>query len=513
MNNRIALVAVAAAAAVLMSGCATVVAGTAAPAGAGSGAGQAPVIPEEPADWTIAAVDPCTLLQGVPVAAKAPPFLSKPHNCAIDYTTPAGRPDRVVVRVGTVFDTHGRAHNLPITLAGRIAYQARDPENRTYDPATCEIDIPLSATRSIQVVTDAAPGDAAAGCAPTRAFAEPVAAKLADPAAIARTAPASGLVAWQACDLLEKSLDNVVADRRSLGTEGPDSCKATVRGERDKAPEIDIDATGGPAQLDPPGRGDTLVQLPNGPALQQPYGSSMCKVVTVMPGTPGAPKQSAGHVLTITSHNSPDLCGAAVAAANKLVTTLQGPPPPAGPAPATLGFTPGQTDDVMPAPCGLYGNTTPDTCRAVQHVDVPKGAQAVLQAGTGPTGADVACAVVQQAAAPVIGEISAAAEGKTGCTAMSNTFSIEFAFYDHYSGRDDCAPVTVAGQQAVSCDANGATYQLLLPMGGGKAGAVFIQGELITPRGDISLDMPRDAEKVRDLTTKVATAVVQQFLT
>lgn len=521
VNRRIVLT-VALVAAVL-SGCATTIAGTPQAAGTEAGYGEGPTIPEAPADWAVSALDPCALLQGTPVAAKAPPFASKPHNCAVDYTMADGKPDRLVVRVGIAFDTNDRARAAPTTLGGLLAFQSRDTKGETYRPPVCLIDIPISATRSIQVDTVSLGGDVNAACAAARAAGEPVAAKLASPASLARTTPPTGLPSWHACDLLEKAL-GYKPDRGGLGSANADECRATEPGgERGKDAEVEIETESGPAEPEKPGRGDTAISLPLGPAIQKPYGTTMCKVVAVVAQIPGAPKETATHVMTVTARKSADLCADAVTAATKIQTTIQSTPASIPQAPTKLGFAPNEPSDTMPVACGLYGNTTADTCREPRPVTLPKGAAEIMRVGSfGPIAPDVNCAMVREAAKPVIGEVQVAASGEAGCIAMSDDFQVDLGLYNKSPAQEYCkdktlrgAEVQVAGRSGVVCVPGGTTYQLILPAIGTTAadvGVVLVDGKLNNKRGDRTIDRPDNADRVRELTTKIAENVIKQYL-
>lgn len=521
MNRRIVVLVVAVAA--VLSGCATTVTGKPQPAGTDAGYGQAPAIPETSAAWAVGALEPCTLLQGTPVAAKAPPFASKPHNCAVDYTMGDGKPDRLVVRVGMAFDTNDRARAAATTVGGLVAFQARDTKGDSYNPPDCLIDIPISATRSIQVDSMSLGGDVTAACAGTRAAAEPIAAKLATPASLARTTPPLGLPSWNACDLLEKAL-GYQADRRGLGSDNADECVATEPGaKRFDGPEVDVKTESGPAELDKLSAGETALTLPLGPAVQRPYGKTMCKVVTIVARPAGAPKEVATHVMTVTATRSADLCGAAAAAATKIQTTLQSTQAPAPVAPSKLGFAPSEPSDVMPVACGLYGNTTPDTCREARPVTVPKGASEVMRVGSfGPIAPDVSCAIVREAAKPVLGDVVVAASGEAGCIAMSDDFQVDLGFFGNSPAQEYCkdpslrrGDVQVAGRSGIVCVPGPMTYDLVLPAigtGAADVGVVLIDGQLNNKRGDRTIDQPSNAERVRDLTTKIAENTIKLFL-
>ena len=515
MNRRIALFAVAVLA-LVTSACSSTVTGRALPAGTAAGYGQGPVIPDEPADWAASALDPCTLLRGSSLGAKGDPFPTKPHNCAIDFTTSGGKPDRLVVRVGMAFDTGDRARGLPATVGGLVAFQSRDREEKGYEPSVCLVDIPISATRSIQVVTTSLGGSVEASCAGTRAAAEPIAAKLADPGSLARTSPPMSLDRWDACALLEKAL-GYQADRSALGSEGADQCKAGPVGS--ESPLVEIETTAAP-ELDEPGKGDTTIQLPLGPAVQKPYGS-FCDIETIVGRTPGAPKDAAVQVMTLRQRATNDVCGDAAQAATKIQNTLKSTPAPSVPAPARLGFPPGVPNDVMPTPCGTF-SSSPATCRAPRPVEVPAGAREIMKVGSsGAIAPDVSCAIVQAAATPVLGEIELAAQGEASCVAMADGYTVDLGFFDSAAaqeyfdepefGRQDAQ---VAGRAGIALPGD-VKYQLVLPAIGTTAadkGVILVEGRLLNNRGDRSIDQPKDSTKVKDLTTRITENAITKFL-
>lgn len=514
MNRRIALLAFAALA-LITSACASTIPGRALPAGTAAGYGQGPVIPETAADWAVSALDPCALLQGSPVAAGGAPFPTKPHNCAIDFTARNGKLDRLVVRVGTTFRTGDRARALRTAVGGLVAYQSRDKEEKSYKPSVCLVDIPISATRSIQVDTNSLGGSVDASCAATRAAAEPIAAKLAGPGPLARTSPPTSLARWDACVLLEKAL-GFQADRGVLGSEGADTCDAgPVGGE----PQVEIETAAAP-DIAKPGKGDTTIQLPLGSAVQKPYPSS-CEIVSVVGRTPGAPKDAAVQLMTLTQRKSNDLCGDAAKAATKIQTTLQSTPAPTVEAPARLGFGPGVPDDVMPTPCGTF-SSSPDTCRAPRPVEVPAGAREVMKAGSsGAIAPDVSCAILQAAAQPVVGDVELAAQGEASCVAMVDGYSIDLGFFNEAAAQEyfdepefERQDVQVAGRAGIALPDEGG-YQLILPAIGTTAadrGVILVEGRLLIGRGDRTIDRPKDAAKAKALTTKITENAITKYL-
>lgn len=82
-----------------------------------------------------------------------------------------------------------------MTVAGSAAYQRRPVPD-----GICEVDLPLSPTRSVRLVSSDRGGDLSAGCATTRLAAERVADALARP--VDRRRPGDVTGARDACDLL-----------------------------------------------------------------------------------------------------------------------------------------------------------------------------------------------------------------------------------------------------------------------------------------------------------------------
>lgn len=517
--KRTARLALLAATAIVTAACTVAVDGTPTLAGKASGYGSAPAISEAPATWAASALDPCALLADAPVEAAGPAFATRPHNCALDYTLPNGRRDRIVVRVATLFRTTDRARAVPTTVGGLSAYQARETEGGDHAPPVCRVDIPISATRSIQVETLSSGGDVEPACAGARAAAEPVAAKLASPAALTRTSPPTSLGRWHACELLRVAIGQRSEGQQVVSPDADECLVAPANGG--SGPATQVRTTGGPDRLEEPGPDDTVITLPKGEGLQSKHASS-CRVTFIAERPPNAPAEYAAHIVEVTQRDTPDPCADAVAAATKIQNALAEPAPQPPTPPERLGFPAGQADDVMPVACGVYGNTTPDTCREARAAAVPPGAAAVLRAGSfGPNAPDVACSVLREAAAPVIGRVALAAIGESGCVGLSDDgYAVRLSFYDSAPVASYCTdlahePVEVAGRTGRVCAPSASSYNLVLPAVGtvpDVPGVLLVDGLLNHPRGTLSTSPPADAARVRNLTTQIAENAITRFL-
>ncbi|WP_232665357.1 hypothetical protein [Pseudonocardia sp. TRM90224] len=523
MKSRTALLA-AALVALVTAGCTTSITGTPTAGTAGpSGGAAGPSISEEPADWAVQALDPCALLADTPVNTTSNPFATKPHNCGVEYTLPNGEKDRLVVRIGTTFDTFDRAQSSPTSVGGLRAYQIRDTEVDAYTPPQCVIDIPISATRSVQLEALSLGGELDKACSNAREAAEPVAAKLADPGANTRNGPPTSLGRWHACDLLETAT-GLYAERNKLGSSSADQCSAVAEDSPD-SPKTDIESTGGPATLEQPASDDRLVTLPQGPGLQKSYGT-FCTITFVAEELPGAPTDYAAQVTTLKTRGAQDNCTAAADAATKIQNTLAKPAPAPPAPPAKLGFADGQTDDILPIACGRIGNAASVNCREAQQVDVPKGARALLALdGKDPATANVTCTILKNVAEPVIGPTEVAAFGDGSCVAAGDTgYSVTLGFWAADPATGYCAgfdlerqDIRIANRPGIRCSPSAANFNAIMPALGadpGAPGVVLVDGTVDHPRGARTSDQAvTDDTRVSQLTTKIIDGVITQYLT
>ncbi|WP_214407097.1 hypothetical protein [Pseudonocardia lacus] len=516
----------------VLAGCTNAVPGRAHPIGAtpldDAGAAPAagpPAIPEEPAVWAVAALDPCALLRGAPVSGPGEPYLTRPHNCGLDYTHSDGDTDRLVVRVGTSFETTDRAAMLPIEVGGRIAYWAQDTEESSVQSPSCQVDIPISATRSIQVLARSSGGPLEQSCAATGEAAGAVAAALDDPAALAGIA--SPLFAGRsACDLLDGALDLTVL-RTGLNAPTADECSAAdvAEGQFPSGAETEVEMTTGTEPDEPlePFGDEEIVTLPLGPALKVPYGT-FCRLRFVAERQPGAPAEAATQTVELTARNSPDPCATVVDAGTKVQQVLQTPAPTPPPAPERLGFAPGTPDDVMPVACGAFGNTDPTTCRAPRPAQPPTGAAALIDSLGGPDSADASCEILRAVADGVLDDLELAAAEPASCIGLTGDgYVIDLGLHADDPASDYCVPfgapyeeVRIAGRPGIRCYPGPSTYNLTLPALGpdpGVPGVLLVDASLRPPRGDITLALePGDEARISELTTRIATAVVERYL-
>jgi hypothetical protein len=69
----------------------------------------------------------------------------------------------------------------------------------------------------------------------------------------------------------------------------------------------------------------------------------------------------------------------------------------------------------------MFGNTEPATCRDPQPVEVPDDPTEIVATAREPIGPDVACAILGEAAAPVLGLIELAASARSSCIGWART--------------------------------------------------------------------------------------------
>jgi hypothetical protein len=539
--------------AVALTACTVAVEGQAGRLGADLGLPPVPVISEGPARWAMSALDPCALARGAPLDTARDSYPIRPHSCAADYA-PAGATEwwksplsdtlytrvgadvvelpRLVVHVGAKFDTSDRSKMAEVDFGGRTAYQAYGehfpaPEINSLD-WRCRIDFPISADRSIQIVSSAVEGgDSNTACTAPRTVAETVAAKLVSPAASARTSPR-----WSACDLVEQAT-GYIADDRGVADFTADTCTArgpTAGGK--STPTLEIDTIAGPDSLEPARFStETRVDLPFGAALQNKVSEDQCTVEFVTERQPEAPAEFAAQVTSVRLAGSPgDPCAGAADAATKIHNTLSGPAPQPPPAPAHLGFAVGEPDAEIPSACGVFTSPSADEIRCGVPVPapVPATAQDVLRDGESPIAPYMSCAILRDAAAPVTGDaIELAAiinRSGGGCVGLTNdAYAVYLAFFAQAAAGEYCIgtekqEVQIAGRTAIRCSPNTGTFHLYLPAtpDPGAKGVALVESRLVTPRGDMSWDSgnpdPAAEALMADGTTRIAENVINQRL-
>jgi hypothetical protein len=146
--------------------------------------------------WVQVHMDTCKLLTGPPVAALAigEPVPNYTSGCHLPLRLPDGRSDRLELEVGVEFKHGDRVIGAPIVVGGLGGYQLRRDNmywSGDQDGSECQVDIPLSADRSIRIEAPVFPG-LEASCKVARAAAETVATHLRDPASALRDPPPPG---------------------------------------------------------------------------------------------------------------------------------------------------------------------------------------------------------------------------------------------------------------------------------------------------------------------------------
>lgn len=539
----------------VLSACTVAVPGEAGRLGTSLGLPPVPVIPAEPARWAMSELDPCRLTRDLPLDTAEGFYAVRPHSCAADYApdgatswwrsaisdtlyTRVGadivRLPRLVVHVGAMLDVPGRSGMVRVDIGGRTAYQGYGkhfpaPE---IDPLDwrCRIDFPISADRSVRIVSSAVPdGEMNAACAVPRMVAEAVAAKLVSPVGSARTPPA-GLGRWTACDLLEQATDYIVSDA-SPSYHTADTCTSNVTAaDRKTIPYVEIDTIAGPDTLEPAAySGEVRVDLPFGAGLQNRVSEDQCAVRFVAERQPDAPAEYRAQVMKVRLAGAPgNPCAGAADAATKIHNTLSGPAPQPPPAPAHLGFAAGEPDAEMPVACGAFTGLTPEICRIPLAVPVPGTAQDVLRAGESLFAGDMSCAILRDAAAPVMEEaVELAARANIsggGCIGLTtDAYAVYLAFYPHAAADEYCREaarqeVQIAGRPAVRCSPVQGRFHLYVPATTTPAapGVVILEARLVPPRGDMSWsssDPHPDAEAgMAAGATRIAENVVEQKL-
>ena len=145
---------------------------------------QPAIITEDGADWAVANLTPCGLMGGPRLAAvlmsrPAPPKARRSEReCEADVRLQDGAVRPLTVELAAEFVHVDRAVRLPIDVGGLSAYQALFE-----DSGTCDVDIPLSPTRSINISVFV--GKPAATCAGARLGADDVAEYVRGPAVAA----------------------------------------------------------------------------------------------------------------------------------------------------------------------------------------------------------------------------------------------------------------------------------------------------------------------------------------
>ncbi|SFW78261.1 hypothetical protein [Amycolatopsis australiensis] len=370
---------------------------------------------DQQAAWAFASADPCAF-----VAGEAEPKTTR--YCVVRL--PGGSAAKVALGG---FGHAGRKAAKAVTIGELLAYQ------RAADGA-CETAFPLSFTKAVMVTTPGA-------CAPGEPNLVAAARKLrGDLDALARPAPVNPVTRWDLCELLTTALrlepdpsgppspDSEQGCSNQFGVAGP-SLRVTVRPGASVAPA-------GPPGPDEVSLGDVNARVseevsPPGVDLPPTCGLRWDE------GAVGGPAAGVYELSLATETR----CAEAVNQAKAVRSTLRNAPGP--PRPKTLGITPDQPDEASPAACRIVDEPAPG-CRAAVPAEVPRGADAIMTAGS--ENADILCTMlaagIRQAA---VGE-PRVANNVTGCVGTygdaSMTVELKLAGYSPSATPE---PVTLGG--------------------------------------------------------------------
>jgi hypothetical protein len=328
----------------------------------------------------VAEFDPCAPLHSlgeVPLSPPSAPRLTGPHQCAVDYSDIAGQRRSTSVIVGAAFDTAGRLDADHIEIGGLSGYQQRREGAPDVDAswAACQVDLPLSATRSMLVTAPDGGGPLAVGCTGARRAALAVAIAMADPRRSARHVPlgppasAAAGPARTACDLLRAVPDITLygfgpGDGRHrahpdicLGHGDPDAREVAVETDYGPSPgEQAVPSTDGDPSCDLTER---ATGVPDPLATSAPERAYQRIVVRVHPGSCDDAREIMRPIREYLAHS---------------------PAPERLPVPARLGFPIAHPDDIRPAACGIAEDL--GECRDAYRVPPPVGAAAVRACAT-----------------------------------------------------------------------------------------------------------------------------------
>ncbi|WP_344871176.1 hypothetical protein [Allokutzneria multivorans] len=483
-----------------LTGCTSTVAGEpAAPEGVSAG------IPETPAMWASTQIDPCKLLAAQPGTA----FSVKPHSCAVEAD---GAKSRIVARVGTAFDHSWRKRSAPVTVGGLTAYQRIDASKSTFDDTSCKVDIPLSATVSVQLEARASDAAVESGCASARAAATSAAGLLAKPEGLTRVMQ-NTLGHWDLCDLLTSALgeqasrEEPALNRDSCKTEGISSSQVSLEATTGTDPVSD-------ARANP--QGATFVQLQGTEATQLISG-----LTCVLEWTQErSPVERPGYEVQ-RMRLAAEQCPRSVEAANKIRLKLAGkaPAPPARP--AKLGFPEGTPDESSDRACQVLTYVEPGDCRAAKGIAAPKGIEANMTAARGAESSDVACALLGPALREVTGQEPVLASKGKSCVGRPKDFTLDVQLVvDADSSLNEACTmglarqtVSLSGKPSVSCGPSESSLMLTAGVRGSAEakGTVGVYGTLDAPRG-ISAEQPKDAERLKAV-ERIAELVITRHFT
>jgi hypothetical protein len=404
-------------------------------------------IPESGAELAIRAIDPCRLLAGQALApfAATPPSPGGLHRCSVRLVRPDnGKKDYLTLTVGAGFEHSERWEGEPITVGGRSAYRTLALKNPTTGD-WCRLDFPLSATRSVRVDLDTTATDLDRGCAVINALAPQIAAGLTNPVSVVWNQP-NALGRWDVCDLLGQALGYEV--RPSLKRDySPDSCSRY-------GVSLDLSTRESPLQ-DPAWRRVPTTALSFGTGKVDRRVSE-CELRWAQAPVPNrVPLRD-----TLVVHVRAAQCDQLSRLAEQVHAALAGPAPPAPAAPSHVGFLPGEPDEALPVQCTHSFTPEFERCRPTVPSPIPDSIDKIMKIG-GPRSGDVACAILEPVMKTTFGADSVVMvlnENRCRAMRLDHTVEVVFGFYPHDPPSVYCqetgAPLTIAGQPAVSCQMN-----------------------------------------------------------
>ncbi|MFB9904718.1 hypothetical protein [Allokutzneria oryzae] len=492
-------------------------------------------IPEEPAEWAVARVDACKLLSAAVPTTLTPstPEQGSPHSCAMDVITPDYGRRTVRLNVGAAFDHADRMDSAPFTARDVLAYQELD----TTAPGvslpggdySCEVNLPLSATTSIQVTSATSAREPELGCATPREVIDGVVERLAQPEPVLRS-PGNGLGDWPTCALLASAPGGDAAQLRA-DQHRVDSCYAKLA--PDKTISIEVSPAGDPVARTRDAS-ETVVRLGGVDGLQNSGASGSCTLAWAQEPV-AKPYGNAFQVITLRASSCEEL----PQVANNVRSKLAGPPPVAPQRPSRLGFPADAWDEVTDPACQITRDPYPDSCRKPRAVAAPRGIDANMASALSEDGKDAMCAAladamrVVTAAEPILVVVDKI-EHK-GCVGRTPDFTLtvtlavtpdrsaEFApgFYCYGTSKQET--VTVADRPAKQCShygnnvgnapttsVTGKDYYIAVRGSLESMGMVTITSNVSYPRGVSNLKPAEDAEKL-NLVDRIATHLVTHY--
>lgn len=464
---------------------------------------QAPADREVQADWAVGTLDPCLLVSR---AGLDGPVSESPRVC----TGTLADGVEIAVQVGDPLTHFARFRAIAESAGELRAYRLFDT-GATGGLPVCQIGIPLSFTRGIWIFATPGqvPGPAEALCDNARQVAATVAAVLTDEpqSAVRSTEPGSPL-RWDMCALRNAALGRPEEEYPPSGigvtarAAQADQCNSGAPG----GPDLNLTLTTAPdpATAEPAQPGTRRVALPGGVTGVEYRGPSSCALSWAAP--------DAAHVLTLGASDgrcpSPEDVG-------KVMDTLA-TPPPLPEAPERLGFTPDEPDERFDPACRIVAEL-PRECRAPREVEIPSGTDAIMRAGTGKDGHDIACVMLAAAIEEVFGQEPVLARTDQHCVGapQDRTITFEMGLPDYVPQNvytNPPPPVSVAGYPAID-GGNDETFRSLeiSPYRDlSRKGDVRIFGGLEHPPGSLQTGSPREPARL-SVVNRVAEYVMRTY--